>query len=94
MSTAREFLVIEGLTKQYDGKPVLTIDRMEIHEGEYFTVVGPSGCGKSTLLSIMTGVTPPTSGRVMLRGTDIIRCAAGPSGPPPWSFSPLRCFPT
>ena len=71
MSTAREFLVIEGLTKQYDGKPVLTIDRMEIHEGEYFTVVGPSGCGKSTLLSIMTGVTPPTSGRVMLRGTDI-----------------------
>ena len=71
MSTAREFLVIEGLTKRYDGKPVLAIDRMEIHEGEYFTVVGPSGCGKSTLLSIMTGVTPPTSGRVMLRGTDI-----------------------
>ena len=71
MSTAREFLVIEGLTKRYDGRPVLAIDRMEIHEGEYFTVVGPSGCGKSTLLSIMTGVTPPTSGRVMLRGTDI-----------------------
>ena len=92
MSTAREFLVIEDLTKQYDGKPVLTIDRMEIHEGEYFTVVGPSGCGKSTLLSIMTGVTPPTSGRVMLRGADITNVSPD-RRPTAMVFQSLALFP-
>ena len=92
MPTARGLLVIEGLTKQYGEKLVLTIDHMEIGEGEFFTVVGPSGCGKSTLLSIMTGAIPPTSGRVLLRGVDITNLPAD-RRPTAMVFQSLALFP-
>jgi NitT/TauT family transport system ATP-binding protein len=36
--------------------------------GEFVSIVGPSGCGKSTLLSIVSGISPPDSGRVLLDG--------------------------
>jgi len=39
-------------------------------ESEMVAVVGPSGCGKSTLLHILGGLTPPTSGRVLVDGND------------------------
>jgi NitT/TauT family transport system ATP-binding protein len=42
-----------------------------VPEGEFVAVVGPSGCGKSTLLKILAGLLPITSGRVLLRGTQI-----------------------
>lgn len=92
MSEAREFLVIEGLTKRYGGKPVLTIDHMAIDEGEFFTVVGPSGSGKSTLLSAMTGATPPTAGQVWLRGSDITDLPAD-RRPTAMVFQSLALFP-
>lgn len=39
-----------------------------IKEGEFICIVGPSGCGKSTLLSIISGLLPPTSGKIFIRG--------------------------
>lgn len=39
--------------------------------GEFTTLLGPSGCGKSTLLSIISGLEPPSSGKVFLNGEDI-----------------------
>ena len=44
---------------------------MELHEGELALVMGPSGSGKTTLLSILGGLLSPSSGRVILEGTDI-----------------------
>jgi ABC-type multidrug transport system ATPase subunit len=46
----------------------LTIDRPSI-----VGVVGPNGAGKTTLFEMMTGSNAPTSGRVMVAGTDIHR---------------------
>lgn len=37
---------------------------LDIHEGEFLSVVGPSGCGKSTMLRVLAGLLPPTSGVV------------------------------
>jgi putative ABC transport system ATP-binding protein len=44
---------------------------LRIEHGEVLAIVGPSGSGKSTLLGIIAGLDSPTSGRVLIDGTDI-----------------------
>jgi len=39
-----------------------------VDESEFVALLGPSGCGKSTLLRIISGLTPPSEGRVFYRG--------------------------
>ena len=42
-----------------------------VTEGEFLVIIGPNGAGKTTLFNLLSGVTRPTSGRIMLRGSDI-----------------------
>jgi putative ABC transport system ATP-binding protein len=42
-----------------------------VFEGEFIAIMGPSGCGKSTLLYVLGGLTPPTSGVVLVDGNDL-----------------------
>ncbi len=44
---------------------------LEISEGEIVAVMGPSGVGKSTLLHILGALDRPSSGSVIIDGTDI-----------------------
>jgi NitT/TauT family transport system ATP-binding protein len=44
---------------------------LEIKAGEFSVIVGPSGCGKSTLLDLLGGLTPPTSGRILIDGETV-----------------------
>jgi NitT/TauT family transport system ATP-binding protein len=44
---------------------------LNIHAGEFVTVVGPSGCGKSTLLKLIAGFSAPSSGRILYQGGEV-----------------------
>ena len=44
---------------------------MQIKEGEFMAVMGPTGSGKSTLLNMIGALDKPTSGKVLIRGTDL-----------------------
>ncbi len=77
-------LVLEEVTKRYpapapggraeadaENPPVLRGVSLTVGAGDRLAVVGPSGSGKSTLLNIMGTLDRPTSGRVLLEGTDL-----------------------
>ncbi|MDE5883028.1 MAG: ABC transporter ATP-binding protein [Muribaculaceae bacterium] len=45
---------------------------LHIDKGEFVSIMGPSGCGKSTLLNIVGLLDDPTSGSVIIDGTNVI----------------------
>jgi putative ABC transport system ATP-binding protein len=51
--------------------PVLRHINLEIAEGEFIAFMGPSGSGKTTLLNLIAGIDKPTSGTIVIAGTDI-----------------------
>lgn len=44
---------------------------LEIESGDFVAIMGPSGCGKSTLLHLIGGVDQVTSGKIMIKDTDL-----------------------
>ena len=44
---------------------------LEVQRGEFLTIIGHSGSGKSTLFNVIGGLTPPTSGTVLVDGKDL-----------------------
>lgn len=64
-------IVLEQLTKRYDGYPVVNNLSLEIQDGEFFVLLGPSGSGKTTVLSMIAGLTDMDDGRVLLHGRDV-----------------------
>lgn len=65
-------LVIRNLVKEYrKGQPVLRDISLSVSEPGIVAIIGPSGTGKSTLIRCINRLVDPTSGSIMLGGTDL-----------------------
>jgi putative ABC transport system ATP-binding protein len=66
---------IQSVVKIYkrDAEAVKVLDGLvlKVDEGDFVALMGPSGSGKTTLLNLIGGIDSPTSGRVVVGGTDI-----------------------
>jgi spermidine/putrescine transport system ATP-binding protein len=58
--------------KVYNGETAVRGIDLDIHQGEFFSILGPSGCGKTTTLRIIAGFEEPTGGEVLIRGKSMV----------------------
>ena len=63
-----ELYEIEKLQHAYQGRTVLDIAHLGVHEGQVLALVGPSGAGKSSLLRLLNFLEPPTAGAMRFAG--------------------------
>ena len=65
----------EDVVKKFNGVAVLDGVTFDVRRGEVLCIVGPSGTGKSVTLKHLVRLLTPTSGRVLVDGTDVAACS-------------------
>jgi simple sugar transport system ATP-binding protein len=68
----RDILRVEHISKNYGIVTALTDVNMRLQRGEVLGLIGDNGAGKSTLLKILCGFQPPTTGRIILEGAEVM----------------------
>ena len=69
--TSADLMFAEKLEKRFGGLSAVDGVSFSVREGEIFGLIGPNGAGKTTLFNLITGLTPPTSGRLTFRGENL-----------------------
>jgi putative spermidine/putrescine transport system ATP-binding protein len=64
-------VVLDRLSKTYGDVVAVAKISLSVHAGELVCLLGPSGCGKTTTLKMVAGFIQPTSGCIVLGGTDV-----------------------
>lgn len=64
-------LVVEGLTKDFAGLRALDGVGLRFGPGEILGLIGPNGSGKTTLVNVVTGLLPPTEGRILVDDVNV-----------------------
>ena len=64
-------LQVEQVTRRFGALEALADVSVTVNEGEVFGLIGPNGSGKTTFFNVVTGIYPPSDGRVVLDGQDI-----------------------
>ena len=62
---------IKNLSKQFQNETEIAYRDMTFETGKSYMLLGASGCGKSTLLNMIAGILSPTSGSIIIDGTDM-----------------------
>jgi phosphonate transport system ATP-binding protein len=71
VSSAAPALELAGVTRSFNGRPVLRGLDLVVPRGQVLALLGPSGAGKTTLLRVLSGVLAPQAGTVRLLGQDL-----------------------
>ena len=71
LSAVKSDVRLESVTKQFGSTVAVDDLSLEIHEGEFFSLLGPSGCGKTTTLAMIGGFEEPSAGTLYLGGDDV-----------------------
>jgi len=66
-----EIFSVRGISKSFDGRPVLKNLSLKVFPGECVGILGPNGCGKTTLFSMCIGEQNPDNGKIILNGKTI-----------------------
>jgi branched-chain amino acid transport system ATP-binding protein len=61
-------LVLENVSKRFGGLLAVNKLDMEVPEGKILSLIGPNGAGKTTVFNMVTGVYPPTDGKISYQG--------------------------
>ncbi len=69
-------LSLHDVTRTFGGLRAVDGVSFALQPGEILGLIGPNGAGKTTLINLITGVHPPTSGKVMFEGQNITRLKA------------------
>jgi branched-chain amino acid transport system ATP-binding protein len=64
-------LQVENLTRRFGALEALADVSVTVDEGEVFGLIGPNGSGKTTFFNVITGIYPPSLGRILLDGQSI-----------------------
>lgn len=80
---ATPVLEVRDLGRRFGGLHAVSQLSFTVPEGQVVGVIGPNGAGKSTFVNLVTGHIRPTSGRVLVDGTDL-------TGARPWRVSKAR----
>ncbi|HQB97359.1 MAG TPA: ATP-binding cassette domain-containing protein, partial [Candidatus Cloacimonadota bacterium] len=85
---------IQDLQFRISGKSILEDINLEIPDGVFAAIIGPNGAGKSTLINAISGVVPPSSGRVLINGQNTATMAvhAVPAAGLGRTFQNIRLF--
>ncbi|MCH5170139.1 MAG: ABC transporter ATP-binding protein [Oscillospiraceae bacterium] len=62
---------LQNISVSFDEQKILNNISLQIHDGEFVTLLGPSGCGKTTTLRIIAGFLNPDTGNVIFEGQNI-----------------------
>ena len=71
-----DILVIDKLTKWFGNLAAVSDLSFNVQQGEILGMMGPNGAGKTTVFNLITGVHPPTSGKVTYKGKDVTHFSA------------------
>ncbi|HBV88225.1 MAG TPA: ABC transporter ATP-binding protein [Desulfosporosinus sp.] len=65
-------LVLDQVSKSFGGLAALSNVSFKVTEGEIVGIIGPNGAGKTTLFNLITGIFPPTAGKITYQGKDLL----------------------
>jgi len=73
MATAgAPILSLRNIHRAFGGVVAIEDFSLEVYAGEVVALVGDNGAGKSTLIKIIAGVQPPTRGRILIDGAEVV----------------------